>query len=314
MPEFLHDRSDFRDLLILVASERSITPALIEKDYWIMHCLWGLTQQKFTFELKGGTSLSKGFGLISRFSEDIDIRFGPPNGMDVKCGKNHTKPIHADSRKRFFEWLTDRISIPGVTAVRDTTYDDMEYARNAGIRLNYETNTDELKGLKDGILLEVGFDDTTPNKAVNISSWAFDKALETGVPAIDNRANAILCYNPEYTFVEKLQAISTKYRKFREHGTIPSNFLRHYNDVYCLLQCEDVLNFIGTGNYEDRKKERFRTGDELCLAENPAFLFDDADEFERFKKEYEKTASLYYAGQPSLATIAAKIKEHIAEL
>ncbi|WP_425485263.1 nucleotidyl transferase AbiEii/AbiGii toxin family protein [Burkholderia guangdongensis] len=39
-----------------------------------MQCLWGLQAQGFQFELKGGTSLSKGFGIIHRFSEDIDIR------------------------------------------------------------------------------------------------------------------------------------------------------------------------------------------------------------------------------------------------
>lgn len=38
-----------------------------------MHVLWGLQAQGFAFELKGGTSLSKGFGVIHRFSEDIDI-------------------------------------------------------------------------------------------------------------------------------------------------------------------------------------------------------------------------------------------------
>jgi hypothetical protein len=35
---------------------------LVEKDYWIMQSLWGLQAQGFVFELKGGTSLSKGFG------------------------------------------------------------------------------------------------------------------------------------------------------------------------------------------------------------------------------------------------------------
>lgn len=73
MPEFLHKRTDFADLLRIVAERDSITPTLVEKDYWIMHCLWGLNSQGFTFELKGGTSLSKGFGIIKRFSEDIDI-------------------------------------------------------------------------------------------------------------------------------------------------------------------------------------------------------------------------------------------------
>ncbi len=65
----LHEHKDFKDLIAAVSDNMGIDPTLVEKDYWIMHCLWGLQQQGFTFELKGGTSLSKGFGLIHRFSE-----------------------------------------------------------------------------------------------------------------------------------------------------------------------------------------------------------------------------------------------------
>ena len=42
-----------------------------------MHALWGLQQQGYEFELKGGTSLSKGFKIIDRFSEDLDIHINP---------------------------------------------------------------------------------------------------------------------------------------------------------------------------------------------------------------------------------------------
>jgi hypothetical protein len=72
---FLHERADFKALVETVAAAKNIhDPALVEKDYWIMHALFGLKQLGLAFELKGGTSLSKGFGLIHRFSEDIDIR------------------------------------------------------------------------------------------------------------------------------------------------------------------------------------------------------------------------------------------------
>lgn len=37
---YLHERSDFSDLIRIVAAERKLLPALVEKDYWIMHCLW----------------------------------------------------------------------------------------------------------------------------------------------------------------------------------------------------------------------------------------------------------------------------------
>ncbi|MBU6455863.1 MAG: nucleotidyl transferase AbiEii/AbiGii toxin family protein [Cyanobacteria bacterium REEB67] len=313
MPEFLHKRADFKDLLALVATNEGITPTLVEKDYWIMHCLWGLKQQGFVFELKGGTSLSKGFGIIKRFSEDIDIRFEPPAHLDVKIGKNHDKEIHIESRRNFYDWLTAEINIPNISAVRATEYDDARL-RNGVIRLNYETRTEELKGVKPGILLEVGFDDTAPNISTDITSWAFEKAKASGVDIIDNRAIGILCYNPEYTFVEKLQTISTKFRQFRASGKMPSNFLRHYYDIYSLLDVDAVKAFIGTDEYEQRKKQRFPAADELCIARNSAFLFDEIEEYKEFEKEYKSTAALYYAGQPSLASISSRIQEHIENL
>jgi hypothetical protein len=37
--DFLHQHSDFADLLRIVGEKKSIDPALVEKGYWIMHCL-----------------------------------------------------------------------------------------------------------------------------------------------------------------------------------------------------------------------------------------------------------------------------------
>ena len=67
MPEFLHARRDFGQLVSLVAAERSVDPVLVEKDYWLMHCLWGLQAQGLRFELKGGTTHLK-FVLEGRFA------------------------------------------------------------------------------------------------------------------------------------------------------------------------------------------------------------------------------------------------------
>jgi hypothetical protein len=38
----LHDHKDFRDLIAAVSDNMGVDPTLVEKDYWIMHCLWGL--------------------------------------------------------------------------------------------------------------------------------------------------------------------------------------------------------------------------------------------------------------------------------
>lgn len=83
----------------------------------------------------------------------------------------------------------------------------------------------------------------------------------------------------------------------------PANFMRHYYDIYCLLTLPEVQEFIGTPAYEARKVQRFRSGDELLAAKNPAFLLEDPEERVRFASEYRKTSALYYNGQPDLDEI-----------
>lgn len=314
MSELLHTRSDFNELLAIVAERRGIAPVLVEKDYWIMHCLWGLQALQFKFELKGGTSLSKGFGVIHRFSEDIDIRIEPPDELQVKVGRNHDKPAHIESRREYYEWLSQHIRIPGIETVeRDTAFDD-EKMRSVGIRLRYPDRSSQQSGIKDGILLELGFDDTTPNRPVTISSWAYDAAVSAGVRIHDNRAVDVPCYLPTYTFVEKLQTVSTKYRLQKAGDAFPANFMRHYYDIYSLLALPEVQAFIGTPAYEARKIQRFRSGDQLVASRNPAFLLDDTGERTRFAREYKKTAALYYNGQPDLNDILSRIHQFIDKM
>ena len=88
--KFLHELKEFPELLRILEKELKIQAQLIEKDYWIMHVLYGLKKQGFEFELKGGTSLSKGYGIIDRFSEDIDIHIKPPKDVVVNTNpKKH---------------------------------------------------------------------------------------------------------------------------------------------------------------------------------------------------------------------------------
>ena len=165
--------------------------------------------------------------------------------------------------------------------------------------------------MKDGILLELGFDDTAPNRSVTISSWALDFARDRGVQVLDNRAMNVLCYAPTHTFVEKLQTLSTKYRRLAEAQAFPANFLRHYYDVYCLLDLPEVQAFMKTSAYQERKVQRFRSGDELVIAKNPAFTLSDPVQRDLFAREYRKTSALYYQGQPEFDQLLARIKAHL---
>jgi hypothetical protein len=200
MPDYLHNHSEFKQLLRTVEHEKGIDSSLIEKDYWIMHVLYGLQQSGFEFELKGGTSLSKGHGIIHRFSEDIDIRIEPPAEKNVEENIKRTKPQHCESRKDYYDWLARNIKIDGIEkVVRDIEFDDEIY-RSGGIRLYYKDAFPLAGGLKEGILLEVGFDDVTPNNPLTISSWALDFAQQKGMDVIDNKAHDVKCYHPGYTF------------------------------------------------------------------------------------------------------------------
>src|ERR1700722_12935786 len=123
MPDsFLHERSDFRALVATVAdSEKINDPALVEKDYWIMHAVFGLKQLGLTFELKGGTSLSKGYGIIHRFSEDIDLHINPPASLSINENPNSNNAKNIEKKKTYYDTLAKEITIPGVTSVeRDT--------------------------------------------------------------------------------------------------------------------------------------------------------------------------------------------------
>jgi len=293
---FLHENLRFKNILETIAEQKQIDIKMVEKDYWIMHSLWGLQNLKFDFYLKGGTSLSKGYNTIERFSEDLDVMIVPPSERDVKYGKNQDKEIHRQSRKEYFDWLLSQISINGIIEVKydDSITPDGKY-RNADILLKYQSvSADQHVKIKKEILLEVGFDQVDPYTPKDISSWAYDFAKLANLEVKDNRAIGVRCYNPEYTFVEKLSAISKKFRQYQETGAKDRNFMRHYYDIFMLLKRPDVQKFLGTEKYLEHKTKRFGAKDEFDLTKNEAFIISDKATLDFFTREHNINASLHY--------------------
>lgn len=315
MSKFIHERTDFKDLIEVVGNEQKIDPRLIEKDYWIMHALWGLNQIGLEYELKGGTSLSKGWKCIDRFSEDIDVYIHPPKNLNLPVGKNQNSNAQIEARRKYFDSLVSKLKIDGFLSVqRDMVFDDTKLMRSAGIRLIYPNLFGKISDLKDGILLEVGFDQTTPYEAIIISSWIMDKAIEVNLNVTHNHAVGVKCYVPEYTFVEKLQTISTKYRQQQDKGQMPINFMRHYYDVFQLLKLDRVQRFIGSEQYLAHKELRFRTADEKDLTKNDAFIISNAETQKLYQESFEKTKGLYYKGQPKFSEILDSFKTYLPKM
>lgn len=95
--KFVHDDAEFDGLIQIVARARRIAPGLVEKDYWVTHSLWSLHQAGFDVWFKGGTSLSKGFGLIERFSEELDLKVEP--GSVRNCRRCRAGRAKASKRR-----------------------------------------------------------------------------------------------------------------------------------------------------------------------------------------------------------------------
>jgi len=90
------------DLFEVAADRMNLTPAIIEKDFWVcwlLHMLFASSMWGQRLMFKGGTCLSKVFNLINRFSEDIDLI------LDwALIGVNHQTAWQNRSRTRY--WLT----------------------------------------------------------------------------------------------------------------------------------------------------------------------------------------------------------------
>ena len=74
---YLHkdDKELLRDIIVTVSERTGIDESIVEKDYYVTMILKELVQRNPNVVFKGGTSLSKAYHAIDRFSEDIDITF-----------------------------------------------------------------------------------------------------------------------------------------------------------------------------------------------------------------------------------------------
>jgi predicted nucleotidyltransferase component of viral defense system len=103
----------FSDLIRATSQFLNINEIFIEKDYWITLVLNRLSKTNYADEtvFKGGTSLSKGFGLINRFSEDVDIAISNAKQKSGNGVKNIIRNVEKEITKEPSE-----VNIRGVTS------------------------------------------------------------------------------------------------------------------------------------------------------------------------------------------------------
>ena len=104
---YLHnDKELFNDIVALTAERIGQAQDIVEKDYYVTMILRKLSACEYPVCFKGGTSLSKAYSVIDRFSEDIDITFTEHLGENrrKKLKYNILKPIADDLGLEITNW------------------------------------------------------------------------------------------------------------------------------------------------------------------------------------------------------------------
>ena len=82
-------KREWKEIIETISREVNRTPQMIEKDTIQSMFLLELSKSELPFVFKGGTSLSKGYGLIERFSEDLDLSMNvKPTESDRRNSKS----------------------------------------------------------------------------------------------------------------------------------------------------------------------------------------------------------------------------------
>ena len=86
-----HDHEAFSEFIIAASNELHIPPGIIEKDYYVTLALKELASRVKGMVFKGGTSLTKCYQILDRFSEDIDISYAASEGVPGESRKRQLK-------------------------------------------------------------------------------------------------------------------------------------------------------------------------------------------------------------------------------
>lgn len=225
------------ELFSETAMQKGTTPAVVEKDFWVTWVLNRLFQEPDLTRLlmfKGGTSLSKVYNLIERFSEDIDLvlDWRILGGDDPLAERSKTKQaqlntaINEQAQKYIGGELLRMVesALDGVCGCR---VDDDPFV----IDINYPAAFPD-DYLRSEVRLEIGpLASWLPYEGRSISCYAAEAFLDV----FEQRECAVKVIKAERTFWEK--ATILHHEAHRPEGNAqPPRYSRHYYDLAKMAQ------------------------------------------------------------------------------
>lgn len=214
-----------------VEERTGIPAAHVEKDFWVTEVLRSIAsygeQHNVDVIFKGGTSLSKAFRLIQRFSEDVDI---------LVALTDRSPPEVADHMEAIIDAAAadTRLHATPLTSAKRS---DIKRAATLAF-----SATNPPGGTRDGVLLELGTrGGTQPMERLHIGSLVAEHAHTHGIDIGDYAETPfpIHVMRPVRTLIEKLMIV--------HHAAQSSNtdeqqrHARHYYDIWCLLNDADTV-------------------------------------------------------------------------
>lgn len=213
----------------------------IEKDWWVVHTLSLIFSMKCAPFLifKGGTSLSKGWNLIQRFSEDIDLALDREYlGFTGDLKRADIRRL----RRKSFEYLTttfleelkEKFTAAGFTDVNIKYKEVINHDQDPIIiEIYYPKLTETDTYLKPGVLVELGSRSLTePNTERTFATMVAENY--TSQPFAD-KPISIPIVNPERTFLEKIFLLHEEFQKQGERIRV-DRLSRHLYDIEKLSQ------------------------------------------------------------------------------
>jgi predicted nucleotidyltransferase component of viral defense system len=252
-----HDIKLFTQTLRAASQHLDIKLEFVEKDYWITLVLSRLSKSKYIDEsvFKGGTSLSKGYNLIERFSEDVDFAIVNDKG---KTG-NEIKTIIRTIEKEITSDLTE-VQMDGVTS------------KGSRFRKSvFEYVTTEKGNTNNKLIVEINsFANPFPYQRLTIQSMVFDFLMQTSnekyIEQYNLQSFEVNVLSKEQTLLEKM--VSLIRFSFKEN-TIESisEKIRHFYDLYYLMKNPECAEFVASDSF--KKQFDIILGHDRAMFEEP---------------------------------------------
>ncbi|MBL8227371.1 MAG: nucleotidyl transferase AbiEii/AbiGii toxin family protein [Bryobacterales bacterium] len=301
---YASDLKDFDDLVRATAADIGLPPDAVEKDYYVVRALQVLQGElagRFLF--KGGTSLSKGWGLIDRFSEDIDLLFRR---------EHQGEPVGTKAMDRLLKQAQDAVgNAPGFTLKDSKASKGLRRASS----FVYPRQHKAVAPIGDTVLLEMGCrGGTQPSQHRAIRAFVtgfLEKRGETGI-AGDLTAFEVECLDVTRTFVEKLFAVCAAFARDRCTGRT-----RHYYDLYQLAELPQVKDFLQSTLYAEVYSdvrvfsEEHWTGSVYPPERNAgecAALTPTGDALAELTRNYARERDLFFKEPPLMKVILERLQ------